>query len=135
MAEAALSPRIAGVKALIFDTFGTLVDWRTSIARESEIVLIRAAGTPCAARKFLIALARRSPSARLYSRVPRSSQWPSIVTRVAGCAISQFAWLSRIARASGSMSLYSARFARQERCRRSVGARLTVLTDPDVTRP
>src|SRR5262245_8031588 len=27
------------VKALFFDVFGTLVDWRTSIARESEIVL------------------------------------------------------------------------------------------------
>jgi 2-haloacid dehalogenase len=27
------------VKALIFDVFGTLVDWRTSIARESEIAL------------------------------------------------------------------------------------------------
>ena len=27
------------VKALFFDVFGTLVDWRTSIAREAEIVL------------------------------------------------------------------------------------------------
>ena len=27
------------VKALFFDVFGTLVDWRTSIARESEMVL------------------------------------------------------------------------------------------------
>src|ERR1700733_15706501 len=27
------------VKALLFDVFGTLVDWRTSIARESESVL------------------------------------------------------------------------------------------------
>jgi 2-haloacid dehalogenase len=27
------------VRALIFDVFGTLVDWRTSIAREAEIVL------------------------------------------------------------------------------------------------
>lgn len=27
------------VKALLFDVFGTLVDWRTSIARESELVL------------------------------------------------------------------------------------------------
>ena len=26
-------------KALLFDVFGTLVDWRTSIARESELVL------------------------------------------------------------------------------------------------
>jgi len=29
----------ASVKALIFDVFGTVVDWRTSIARESELVL------------------------------------------------------------------------------------------------
>jgi len=27
------------IKALVFDIFGTLVDWRTSIARESEILL------------------------------------------------------------------------------------------------
>lgn len=27
------------VKALVFDVFGTLVDWRTSIARESEAIL------------------------------------------------------------------------------------------------
>ena len=26
----------AGVKALVFDTFGTVVDWRTSVAREIE---------------------------------------------------------------------------------------------------
>src|SRR5437870_332355 len=31
----------ASVKALIFDVFGTVVDWRTSIARESEMVLAR----------------------------------------------------------------------------------------------
>ena len=29
----------ASVKALIFDVFGTVVDWRNSIARESELVL------------------------------------------------------------------------------------------------
>jgi 2-haloacid dehalogenase len=29
----------SSVKALIFDVFGTVVDWRTSIARESEAVL------------------------------------------------------------------------------------------------
>ena len=28
-------------KACFFDVFGTLVDWRTSIARETEIVLKR----------------------------------------------------------------------------------------------
>jgi 2-haloacid dehalogenase len=30
---------ISGVKALIFDVFGTLVDWRTSVARESQRLL------------------------------------------------------------------------------------------------
>jgi 2-haloacid dehalogenase len=30
---------IAGVKALFFDVFGTLVDWRASIAREAKTVL------------------------------------------------------------------------------------------------
>ena len=25
-----------GIKALVFDVFGTVVDWRTSIAREAE---------------------------------------------------------------------------------------------------
>ena len=29
----------ASVKAFIFDVFGTVVDWRTSVARESEVVL------------------------------------------------------------------------------------------------
>jgi len=29
----------AAVKALFFDVFGTMVDWRSSIARESEIIL------------------------------------------------------------------------------------------------
>ena len=27
------------VKALFFDVFGTLVDWRSSIAREAEVLL------------------------------------------------------------------------------------------------
>jgi 2-haloacid dehalogenase len=29
-------PRLASVKALVFDTFGTVVDWRTSVAHEVE---------------------------------------------------------------------------------------------------
>ncbi len=29
----------AGVKALVFDVFGTLVDWRTGVARESRVLL------------------------------------------------------------------------------------------------
>lgn len=32
-------PSTAAIKALIFDVFGTLVDWRTSIARETERLL------------------------------------------------------------------------------------------------
>ncbi len=31
--------RVAGVRALVFDVFGTLVDWRTSIAREARDLL------------------------------------------------------------------------------------------------
>ena len=30
---------VLGVKALFFDVFGTMVDWRTSVARESERIL------------------------------------------------------------------------------------------------
>ncbi len=30
---------MAGVKAIFFDVFGTLVDWRTGVARESKMVL------------------------------------------------------------------------------------------------
>src|SRR5690242_10409874 len=30
---------LSRVKALFFDVFGTVVDWRTSIARESEAIL------------------------------------------------------------------------------------------------
>jgi 2-haloacid dehalogenase len=32
-------PRSVSVKALFFDVFGTLVDWRSSVAREAETVL------------------------------------------------------------------------------------------------
>ncbi|MFN3656428.1 MAG: haloacid dehalogenase type II [Pseudolabrys sp.] len=32
-------PSLAGVRALFFDVFGTLVDWRTSVAREAERIL------------------------------------------------------------------------------------------------
>lgn len=34
-----MSNPVPGVKALFFDVFGTLVDWRTSVARESEKIL------------------------------------------------------------------------------------------------
>lgn len=29
-----LNPRLASLKAIVFDTFGTVVDWRTSVIRE-----------------------------------------------------------------------------------------------------
>ena len=32
-------PPILGVRALFFDVFGTLMDWRTSVAREAESIL------------------------------------------------------------------------------------------------
>src|SRR5262249_16734712 len=35
------APQFASVKALVFDTFGTVVDWRTSVAREIETVAQR----------------------------------------------------------------------------------------------
>ena len=37
-AQQALSERIRGVRAMTFDVFGTVVDWRTSITREGEAV-------------------------------------------------------------------------------------------------
>ena len=33
-----LSERVQGVRAMTFDVFGTVVDWRTSITREGEAV-------------------------------------------------------------------------------------------------
>src|SRR5258708_30906574 len=32
-------PDLSSIKALFFDVFGTVVDWSTSIARESELIL------------------------------------------------------------------------------------------------
>src|SRR5262245_37530931 len=37
--SAAVSPPMQGIRALVFDVFGTLVDWRGSIARETREVL------------------------------------------------------------------------------------------------
>ncbi len=34
-------PQLAGVKALVFDTFGTVVDWRTSVANEVDALAAR----------------------------------------------------------------------------------------------
>lgn len=38
-ASSAARPAKFGVKALIYDVFGTLVDWRTGVARESKAIL------------------------------------------------------------------------------------------------
>ena len=36
-----LNPQLASVKALVFDTFGTVVDWRTSVAQEVDALAKR----------------------------------------------------------------------------------------------
>ena len=36
-----LNPQLASVKALVFDTFGTVVDWRTSVAQEVDALVKR----------------------------------------------------------------------------------------------
>src|SRR5215831_11963066 len=36
-----MEPSAASVKAMVFDTFGTVVDWRTSVAREIDAVAKR----------------------------------------------------------------------------------------------
>src|SRR5205814_9454318 len=56
-----------------------------------EIVSTRAEDTPRLTRYSFTAFARRAPSARLYSRVPRSSQCPSTVTRTCGYFCNQAA--------------------------------------------
>src|SRR6202049_1414636 len=38
-AQAAAGLPMPNVKALVFDTFGTLVDWRNGVAREAERIL------------------------------------------------------------------------------------------------
>src|SRR5690349_22655353 len=59
---------------------------------------------PSETRKFLAELARRSPRARLYSRVPRSSAWPSTVTVKFGYCFRKPAQRSTVRRASGFRS-------------------------------
>src|SRR5262245_50403541 len=55
----------------------------------------------------MAAFARRSPSARLYSGVPRSSQWPSISKRARGLDLSQLALASRVFASAGRISYLS----------------------------
>ncbi len=61
---------------------------------------MRLAATPWLTRYARVAAARRAPSARLYSRVPRSSAWPSTVTEYWPYWFSQRAWLASVACAS-----------------------------------
>src|SRR6267378_4669447 len=55
----------------------------------------------------MVAFARRSPRARLYSLVPRSSQCPSISTRCSAFDFSQDALASSVFASSGRMSYLS----------------------------
>src|ERR1041385_8906109 len=70
------------------------------------MIVMRLACTPWETRQFIVALARRSPSARLYSLVPRSSQWPSISTRLS-FDFSHVALVSRIFASLARMSYLS----------------------------
>src|SRR5215470_18035799 len=61
---------------------------------------MRLALTPCCDRNPLTAVALRAPSAILYSRVPRSSAWPSMVTVYCGYWLSQMDCFCRMPCAS-----------------------------------
>jgi FMN phosphatase YigB (HAD superfamily) len=58
------------VKALFFDVFGTLVDWRSSIAREAE-ALLKLKAVPV--RLFRL---RRRLARRISRRHGRGARWP-----------------------------------------------------------
>jgi 2-haloacid dehalogenase len=47
-----LKPELTGVKALVFDTFGTVVDWRTSVTQEVEQLAKKKKGFKVDAAKF-----------------------------------------------------------------------------------
>src|SRR6266513_2772338 len=71
------------------------------------MIVMRLACTPCDTREFIADLARRAPSARLYSLVPRSSQWPSMRTRRFRLVFSHDALESRTFASSGRISYLS----------------------------
>src|SRR5260370_2599836 len=71
------------------------------------MLVMRLACTRCERRSFNADFARRSPSARLYSLVPRSSQWPSIRTRWFALDFSHEAFASRTFASSAPMSYLS----------------------------
>src|SRR6267143_3625127 len=55
----------------------------------------------------MVALARRSPSERLYSLVPRSSQWPSMSTSMVALLFSHAALASSALASAGRISYLS----------------------------
>ena len=57
---------------------------------------MRAPLMPCCDRKLRTVVARRAPSAILYSRVPRSSAWPSIVIVYCGYCCSHWDCLTSV---------------------------------------
>src|SRR5688572_8892823 len=65
---------------------------------------MRLAATPRAARRSSDLAARRAPSAMLYSRVPRSSAWPSMTMRYCLYWFSHCAWRLRMPCASARMT-------------------------------
>ena len=71
----AQAPRAHGVKALTFDVFGTVVDWRTSIIREGELLGqskrlkvdwagSRIAGAQATVRRWIVCVRARFPGRR-----------------------------------------------------------------------
>ena len=98
-----LSP--SSVKALFFDVFGTVVDWRTSVARESELVL-EAEGLRARLARLRGCLARRVPARRWTRCATASFRSPSSTccigaTSSASCRASTSpAWTSRRSRIS-----------------------------------
>src|SRR5262249_22569598 len=70
-------------------------------------VVTRLAATPRLTRYSLTAVARREPSPRLYSALPRESQWPSTVTCVVVQRFIQSASRCRIERPASRISALS----------------------------
>src|SRR6476646_7528963 len=72
--------RICETARRFFDQHDSFDSTQTGRSLPNDIVVNRLASTPRLTRYSLTAVARRAPSARLYSRVPRSSALPSMVT-------------------------------------------------------
>src|SRR4030095_3560175 len=71
------------------------------------MIVMRLAWIPWETRWFIVDFARRSPSARLYSLVPRSSQCPSMRTRLLALDFSHVALPSRVFASSARTSYLS----------------------------